>query len=621
MSTDRSPARSAVSGTRQVAGAIFAATITTVAMFLPIVFTQGITRQIFADMGLTIAYALLASLIIAMTVVPAASSILLKKVKPEGRLFTRFVDGYEAALRFALRWRISVLVLATFLFVGSVWLISRQGMEMFPPMETGQISVDATMWEDATFEQLVETATLFTDRLLAIDGVETVGVSTGGGMMAMMAGAFGMGGMGGDADATGFDMYILLADDATVGDAEISRQVREIAADLGIEAEVMGDQDMMMMLGDPISLRVEGRELDAIRDTAISLAELVAGVPGTIDISDFAEDAMPELRIIVDKDAAMGVGLTVAQVFMAAMAQVNAPEETLQMMLNGRSYEIIVSDASWEAPGRSEIERMLLPLPTGGYIPLSLVAEVRDDLGFASISRINRNRFTTVSAGIADGYNITLVNDEIQRRISAYFTPAPGTTIVTGGEAEMIGDAFGDLLLMLALGLLFTYLIMVAQFQSLLSPFVIMFTIPLAFTGGFAGLMIVGMPLSIVAMIGLILLAGVAINNGIVLVSRISQMRWEGMSKLDAIVDAGRKRIRPIVMTAVSTVFAMSVMAAALADGTEMMQPMAIATIGGLIYGTLMTLFVVPIIYDLFHRNKDVTLENLDDDDAEGTEE
>jgi HAE1 family hydrophobic/amphiphilic exporter-1 len=207
---------------------------------------------------------------------------------------------------------------------------------------------------------------------------------------------------------------------------------------------------------------------------------------------------------------------------------------------------------------------------------------------------------------------VGLVNAEIERRLEN-FVAAEGCQVVVGGEAEAIADAFNDLILMLVIGLIFTYLIMVAQFQSLLSPFIVMFTVPLAFTGGFAALFFAGMPLSIVAIIGLILLSGVAVNNGIVLISRINQMRWEGMAKLDAIVDAGRKRIRPILMTAISTIAAMSVIAMGFGDGMEMMQPMAIATIGGLMYATAMTLFVVPILYDLFHKNKDITMEDLDE--------
>jgi HAE1 family hydrophobic/amphiphilic exporter-1 len=298
---------------------------------------------------------------------------------------------------------------------------------------------------------------------------------------------------------------------------------------------------------------------------------------------------------------------------MAVSGRIAAPESTMSMTLNGRNYEIIISDGDFTPPVRSDIENLQISTATG-YVILSDIAAIHEDIGFTSINRIDRNRFVTVSGEIEVGFNVGLVTAEIERLLDD-FTPVGDSRIIIGGQAEAMAEAFGDLIFTLALGLLFTYLIMVAQFQSLLSPFIIMFIIPLAFTGGFAGLLIAGMPLSIVAMIGLILLTGVAINNGIVLVSRINQMRWEGMPKLDAIIDAGRKRIRPILMTAISTIFAMSVLAIGIGEGTEMMQPMAITTIGGLLYATAMTLFVIPIMYDTLHKNKDITKEDLDSDE------
>ena len=614
-STSRSAARAAVSGAKQVSGAIIAATLTTTAMFLPIVFTEGMTRQIFQDLGLTIAYSLLASLIIALTVVPAASSVMLKNVKKdqEGKLFTRFVDKYEVALRFTLRFKWLVLAFSVVAFVVSIWAIGRQGMEMFPAMDMAQISVTAEMPEGSTFDETVLVAEELSELVLAIEDVETVGVSIGGGgMMAMLGAGMGFGGGGGGGgQSTTISMYVILYENRSITSDELNILLREISESLGLEADIDGaDGGMGMMVGPQISIRVEGHDLDNIRDTAIALAELINSVPGAINITDITENAAPELRIIVDKDAAMAHGLTVAQVFMTAMGTISTPERTMNMTLSGRNYEIIISDGDFIAPGIQDIENMLIPTPSG-FVILSDVAELSYDIGFTSINRINRNRFVTINGEIEDGFNVGLVNQEIERLLED-FVPADGTQIIIGGEAEAIADAMNDLILMLALGLLFTYLIMVAQFQSLLSPFIIMFTIPLAFTGGFVGLIIAGMPLSIVAMIGLILLAGVSTNNGIVIVSRINQMRWEGMSKVDAIVDAGRKRIRPILMTAISTIFAMSVMAIGIGEGTEMMQPMAIATIGGLFYSTAMTLFVVPIIYDMLHRNKDITKEDLD---------
>jgi len=614
-STDRSAARAAVSGAKQVSGAIVAATLTTASLFVPIVFTTGMTRQIFQDFGLTIAYALLASLVIALTVVPAASSVMLKNVKKdqEGKWFTKFVDGYEKTLRFSLRFKWVVLAASLVAFALAFWGINRQGMELFPEMDTPQINVTAEMPEGSTFEDTVLVAEELGLRVLAIQDVETVGVSIGGGgMMGMMAGALGFGDMGGMmGGGTAIDMYILLEESRRISMDELNDQMHIILEDLGLEADIGGGADMMaMMAGPQISLRIEGMEFDHIRDTAIAVAELVESVSGTTNVTGVAQEASPELRISVNKDAAMAHGLTVAQVFMAAMSSLSATENTMNMTLNGRNYEIIISDGDFVPPSWEDIQNMQLETASG-YIPLSDIAEVYESIGFSTINRINRNRYTTINGEIAEGYNVALVNAEIEALLED-FTPVGNTQVIVGGEAEALSDAFTDLTLMLALGLLFTYLIMVAQFQSLLSPFIIMFTIPLAFTGGFVGLMLAGMPLSIVSMIGLILLSGVAVNNGIVLISRVNQMRWEGMTKVDAIIDAGRKRIRPIVMTAISTIAAMSVIALGFGEGMEMMQPMAIATIGGLFYATAMTLFVVPILYDMFHKNKDVTLENLD---------
>lgn len=613
--TERSVARAAVSGAKQVSGAIAAATLTTISLFIPIIFTQGLTRQIFTDFALTIGFSLIASLIIALTVVPAASSVMLKNIKKEqeGAIFTRFIDGYEKLLRGALRFKWVVLVVVIVAFVASFWGISRRGMEMFPPMDMGEIFVSVELAEGTTFDDAVALAEELSDRMLEIQDVETVGISIGGGMIEMLAAGMGFGGMGGMGGMTSIDIYIILEDGRDITMDELNAQVREIGESLGVITEIGGADDMMaMMMGDPISVRVEGTELDDIRDTAIALAALINTVDGTLNVTDMTEEAAPELRIIVDKDAAMAQGLTVAQVFMAAMDAVSAPENSMFMTLSGTVYEVIISDGDFETPGRAEIEAMQIP-SQGGYVTLSDIAEVRDDLGFTSISRINRNRFITVTGEIDEGFNVGLVNNEIEALLED-FEPVGNSRVIIGGEAEAIADAFGDLILMLALGLLFTYLIMVAQFQSLSSPFVIMFTVPLAFTGGFVALMLAGMPLSIVAMIGLIVLSGVAVNNGIVIVSRISQMRWEGMPKREAIIDAGRKRIRPILMTAISTIFAMSVLALGIGEGTEMMQPMAVATIGGLFYATVTTLFVVPIIYDMLHRNKDITAENLDEE-------
>ena len=602
----KTSAQAAIYGTKQVAGAIAVATITTTAMFLPIVFTGGITRQLFGDFGLTIAYSLLASLIVAITVVPAAASTILSGVKKHtgGKFHEKMLDVYEKALRWSLRFKWPVLLGTIAAFALATWGILGQGMELFPDMDMPQVHISAEMQgvEDATFEDAVQVAREFAALVLAMDDVETVGVTVGGGGGIMTA--LGGGGLfGGGGPSTNINMDLLMSEDRSITQWDLSAKILEVGENLGLDVHVEGaDGGMGMMMGNAISLNVIGTQLDDIRDTAIALAALVNSVEGTTNVTDFADEAETELRIVVDRDAAMGVGLTIAQVFMETMNILSPDEQTLNMTLSGRNYEIVITDGDFVPPTRSDMENLLIPAPTS-YVPLADIATIHEDLGFTSINRINRSRFVTVSGGLEDGFNVALVNAEIEALLED-FVPVGDSRIEIGGEMEMINDAMGDLVLMIALGLLLTYLVMVAQFQSLMAPFVIMFTIPLAFTGGFVTLMLAGMPLSIVAMIGLILLSGVAINNGIVLVSRITQDRWEGMTKLEAIVDAGRKRLRPILMTAISTIFAMSVLALGFGQGTEMMQPMAIATIGGLLYATVTTLFVVPILYDMFHRNK-----------------
>ena len=249
-------------------------------------------------------------------------------------------------------------------------------------------------------------------------------------------------------------------------------------------------------------------------------------------------------------------------------------------------------------------------------VPVKNLVTFTDEEGLNSISRSNQTRYLTVSAEIADGYNIGLVSDDVKKAMKDYEL-SEGCSWEMVGEDQTINDAFEQIGLMLALALAFMYLIMVAQFQSLLSPFIIMFTIPLAFTGGLLGLWITGSEISMIALIGFVMLSGIIVNNGIVMVDYINQLRYAGMSKKEAIVEAGMTRLRPILMTALTTILAMSTMVVSRDMGAAMGKPMAIVTVGGLLYGTLLTLFVVPCIYDLFNRKKELKDPLAEDEDDE----
>jgi len=265
-------------------------------------------------------------------------------------------------------------------------------------------------------------------------------------------------------------------------------------------------------------------------------------------------------------------------------------------------YDIRVKDEdSMKETTREDIENLIIQTPQGGAVSLQEIASVEDGTSYRSIRRENQQRVLTVTAQLEEGYNIGLVSGQIENKLSDYSKPE-GYNVKMSGEQEMIQNTFGDLYLMLILAVAFIYLIMVAQFQSLLSPFIVMFTIPLAFTGGFLSLIVTRNPVSIVAFIGLIILTGVVVNNGIVFVDYINIVRKSGISKKDAIIRAGNVRLRPIVMTALTTIIALSTMAFGMGTGTEMIQPMAITAIGGLIYATILTLILIPVLYDIMFR-------------------
>jgi len=612
--------RAAIEGAGQVAGAISASTLTTIAVFLPIVFTRGITRQLFTDLGLTIAYSLLASLLVALTVIPAASSAVFYKMKEKKhKLFDRFRDGYAKVLKGALKIKWAVILFAFAAFIASGWAVLSKGLEFFPPMDSYEIVVTVELPEDSTFEDAVYIADELTAHITQISDVAHVGASVSGGdsgggdMFAMLGGMF----TGGGGDSLSISMYLLLEENRTMTNQEISDSITEKSGELNCEVDVAHSMaaDMSMLTGDAVSVRISGRELDDLRDTATEVAEIIKGVEGTLNISDGLHRAAPELRIRVDKDEAMRRGVVTAEVLGAVHNVVTNPEAKMNMTLSGLDYEIIIQDPLWTEPDRADIENMEFISNSGELIKLADIAEVYEDTGFSSIRRSDNMRYLTVRGEIAPDYNVSLVNAEIERVLSDY-TLREGCYISLSGESEAISEAFESLYLMLALALIFIYLIMVAQFQSLLSPFIVMFTIPLAFTGGFAALLIAGMPVSVVGMVGLILLTGVVVNNGIVFVDCVNRLRrYDGLSKRDALIEAGRIRIRPILMTALTTIVAMSTMTIGMGQGTEVIQPMAITVVGGLIYATFMTLFLIPCMYDMVHRNRDMTKdEDLDYD-------
>lgn len=603
-SEGKSMREAAIEGAKEVAGAIMASTLTTVCVFLPIVFTEGITRQLFVDMGLTIAYSLLASLVIALTVVPAMASKMLTKTKEQkdDKFFTALIGLYEKVLRLSLKVKPLVLAAVLILLVISAVAAISRGTAFMPDMESTEITVSVTMPDGTPLEETGKVTDEIIERIRTIDDVVDVGAMASTSSMALLTG-------GGNSSNNMTDIYITLKEDKELTGDEIGKKIEELTADLE-EAELVintSSMDMSALGGEGISIQVRGREIDTLQEIAADIAQIVRETEGTTEVSDGMEDAAEELRIIIDRDKAIEHGLTVAQIFQQIQAKLAESSSATTLETEIRDYDVYVKNANDIALTRDTIKRIKINVTKQDgkkeKVTLADIADFETNQSLTSVNRADQNRYIGVSAAIADGYNVGLVSQELQKKLDAYEMP-DGYTLVISGENEMIVDAMEQVTLMLILALLFMYLIMVAQFQSLLSPFIIMFTVPLAFTGGLLGLYITGSEVSVIALIGFVMLSGIIVNNGIVLVDYINQLREAGMEKKEAIVEAGRTRLRPVLMTALTTILALSTMVFSHDMGSEMGKPMAVVTIGGLIYGTLLTLVVVPCIYDIFMREK-----------------
>jgi len=589
--------KAAVKGAKQVAGAITASTLTTVSVFLPIVFMSGFTAEIFKEMALTISCALLASLLIALMFVPMASSKLLtKKPKKESKRLRKFKAAYEDALKTVLKAKVLFIALAVALFGLSIYGALQVGVEYMPDSDTGQISVDVEMPEGSTFEDTSQMLDRITEIAMRIEGVDTVGATIGGNMFVR--------GMGSDAGSG--TLYILVDENSTRATMSISQELREDTDHLECNIEIT-DQAMdpaMLAGGSGISIEVKGPEFDVLEQIAKDVADIVDSVDGTTEIEDGIEKDAPEIKVVVNKDKALENGLTVAQVY-SRIDKAVAPDNTITSISEGpREYDVLLIDDSKTIHTKDELEQLEIENASGEMITVSDIADVIFAEGYTAITRTEQERVLTVTSKLKNGYNIGLVSQDIENKLDDYEVPE-GYEVEIAGENEMIMGALEDLGLVLVLAILLIYMIMAAQFESLKYPLIVMSCIPLAFTGGFIALIVTSNPISIISAIGFIVLVGVVVNNGIVMVDYTNKLKDTGMHYTEAVIKAGKTRIRPIIMTALTTVFALSTMAIGVGRGAEMMQPLAITAIGGLLYSTLLTLFIIPSIYALMDQSEE----------------
>lgn len=603
------PVKAALNGAKQVAGAIASSTLTTICVFFPIVFIEGLTRQIFMDMALTITYSLLASLIVALTLVPAMGQRMLRKVKPvKHGMFDKMLGGYEKSIRFVLKHRAIALIVAVVLLFGSMFGAVARGFSFMPNMASTELSVTVSLDDSATMDDTIDAAQNLLDTLSEYDEFETVGVMTGS-----TASLMGLTGSvsSSDADKGSVMAYAVFKDDNVKNSESISKEIEAELQSIDGDVVVSGSSSsssMSAMLGDDgVSIKLYGDDLKTLQDTAKDMAEKLAAVDGIDETDNGIGATSGEIKVTVDKTKAAKKSLTVAQVYQQIATAITSETTSSTLTNSGKDLDVVVIKDENSDVTKANIKDIKLTYTdkegNEKTTKLSEVAEISDSESMNSITRSDQKRYIKVSGTLKDGYTNTDVSNKAKAVFDDYKLP-DGCSIEYSGSNESTMEAVNQMLLMMLLGVILIYLIMVAQFQSLKSPFIIMFTIPLAFTGGFLGLLITGFDVSVVALLGFVMLCGIIVNNGIVLVDYINNLRLEGKERREAIVEAGKTRMRPILITAITTVLGLSTMALGIGTGSEIMQPIAIVCIGGLLYATIMTLYIVPVIYDILSKKE-----------------
>ncbi|MBM7539852.1 efflux RND transporter permease subunit [Amphibacillus cookii] len=588
-------------GASELAPAVIASTTTTLVVFLPMIFVSGIAAELFIPLAATVAFALIAALVVAITLVPMLSSKLLVDIKGDngkGRRywFDRFLDrltnGYKHALEKSLRFRKTTVLVTILLVVGSLALIPFVGTEFIPEGDQGQISIDVDLPAGTTSDHTESIALEVNERIDAYqDLIRINNLSIGSGDM-----MGGMTGAGGSGNSASFTLELIPASERDITTNQLVQQLDDDLQNIaGAEITVSAMTDMSM--GDPISIELQGPEHEVLNELATEVLAEIEEVDGVFNPSTSIDEVQPQMEIRVDREVAARYGLNEAAIL-----------NQVQMRLSGQTVmryreagddidvRLIYPDANHDTI--SDLENLSIQTQTGANLPLNEVANLEQTQAPASLQRGNQQPMVTINTDIA-GYDLGTVSRAIEAQLSGFDFPEDYHYTI-GGQAEDMEEAFVELALVLLLSIFLVYVVMAVQFENFLTPFIIMFSLPVSVVGVIGGLFITGTPLSIVGFIGIIMLAGIVVNNAIVLVDYINILRRRDIDRHQAIIDAGTSRLRPILMTTLTTVLAMIPLGLGIGEGAEMQQPMAITVIFGLTVSSIFTLLLIPVVYTYF---------------------
>ncbi|NMB26703.1 MAG: efflux RND transporter permease subunit [Tissierellia bacterium] len=596
----------AIEGASEVGMAITASTLTTIAVFLPIVFIEGIIGIMFKDFAMTVTLSLVASLLVALTLIPMLSSKILKVESDEkgtGKkkklqsvynvfdgMFKKLENRYRNLLIWGLNHRKATIIIAIFVFVISMASLAKVGMEFFPSMDEGNISINIELPLGSEIHQVDEVAKIIEEKLEAIDEIDIVFTNVGS-STSFVSGASNNKG-------TIFVSLVKLGERDRSTD-EVTEEIRNLVKDIpGAEISVREESSTGMMgSSDPISIDIKGDELEVLEEISNDFKRIVESVEGTREVETSLSEVVPEIEVLVNKENAANYGLTTAQIA-SAVRQGTSGTRVTKYKDKGEEIDVVIKQLGDIMENLSDFEQMDIITPRGFNIPLSQVADISIVKGPVQINREGQERVVTVTSQIL-GRDLRSISMDIDEKLNEYQLPE-GYYYNIGGENEEMMEAFMQLSLALILAIVLIYMVMAAQFESLIHPFIILFTIPLAFGGGALALFITRNTFGVTAFIGVIMLAGIVVNNGIVLIDYINTLRNEGKELVESIIIAGPVRLRPILMTTLTTVLGLVPLALGIGEGAEMQAPMAIVVIGGLTLSTILTLVFVPVLYMVF---------------------
>ena len=631
-------ARAAVQGAKQVGMSVVASTLTSVCVFLPVVFSSSIVKSLMQPMSLCIGYCLMASLIVALTVVPAAASTVLKKAEPKQlKWFDKIQDKYAKSLEWCFRHRALPLLAAVVLLAFCGWQVFSMGVELLPTITSNEAIVTLSTTKDLSKEDSYAIAGKAVEAMLEVDHVEEVGITTDTRVAGMDIGQLGLPTAITDllnaANSYGtYQVNVMLDESLSSSEIETARQALEDALsgieDCTAKVEISGMQELTSQLASGLSVKIYGADAETLSQLSEKVVDIVNDTEGFANATNGLGSGDATINLHIDRDKVRSYGLTVAQVYQQIAAKLTTTTTAqTPVTVDGSTMSVQISNnldpVTKENMMDITFETTVMSADGTTSTGTCTLADMATwDTGSApdSITSEDQTQYVSVTADTLDGYNTTVQARVLEKKLNEFALSdemPEGCSFSMGGESDSVNFMVNEMVQWLSLALPFVYLVMVAQFQSLLSPFIVLFTIPLAFTGGLLGMLFTGQQLTMISLMGFIVLMGTVVNNGIVFVDYANQLRLGGMERRAALIATGKTRMRPILMTTLTTVLAMLQLVFSNDMASQLMSGMAIVIICGLSYATLMTLYIVPILYDILFRKPPLNVDVGSDDELD----